>query len=217
MKLAIMGGTFNPVHFGHLRPAEEIRERLKLDKVLFIPSARPPHKDSEIIEPFHRLEMTRLAVKSNPHFDVSTIEVMREGKSYSVRTVEELLEKYRAELFFLVGIDAFLEIPTWREAERLFALTNLVILLRPPYLFQSLSQSPYLKSISKSVLSELDQGIKQGYRKVSENGKSIYFERITFLDISSTSIRRNLKTGKSIKYLLPDSVESYIMTHGLYR
>lgn len=217
MKIGIMGGTFNPIHYGHLRPAEEIRERLKLDKVLFIPSARPPHKDSGIIEPFHRLEMARLAVKSNPHFDVSTIEVMREGKSYSVKTLEELLEKYRAELFFLVGIDAFLEIPTWREAERLFDLTNFVILPRLPYSFQSLTKSPYLKSIPKSILLELDQGIRHSYRRVSQNGKGIYFERVTSLEISSTSIRKNLKAGKSIKYLLPDSVELYIMTHGLYR
>lgn len=217
MKLGIMGGTFNPIHYGHLRPAEEIRERLKLDKVLFIPSARPPHKDSEIIEPHHRLAMARLAIRFNPAFDVSPVEVERKGKSYSVRTLEELLGEYRAELFFLLGVDAFLEIPTWREADRLFSLTNFVILLRPPYSFQSLSQSPYLKSLTRSFLAELDQGIRQSYRKVSENGKFIYFERITSLDISSTYIRKNLKAGKSIKYLLPDSVESYIIAHRLYR
>lgn len=212
-----MGGTFNPIHYGHLRPAEEIRERLRLDKVLFIPSARPPHKDSEIIDPHHRLEMVRLAIKSNPAFDVSPIEVMRKGKSYSVKTLEELLESYGAELFFLLGIDAFLEIPTWREADRLFTLTNFVIILRPPYTFQSLSQSPYLKSLTRTVLIELDQGLRQSYRRSFQNGKFIFFERVNSMEISSTYIRKNIKAGKSIKYLLPVSVESYIMANRLYR
>lgn len=217
MKLGIMGGTFNPIHYGHLRPAEEIRERLKLDNVLFIPSARPPHKDSEIIEPHHRLTMARLAIRSNPFFDVSPMEIERKGKSYSVRTLEELLKEYGGELYFLLGIDSFLEIPTWREADRLSSLTNFVILLRPPFPFQSLSQSPYLKPTIRFILEELDQGVRQSYRKVFENGKSIHFERVTSLDISSTSIRKNIKAGKSIKYLLPDSVESYIISHRLYR
>lgn len=217
MKLGIMGGTFNPIHYGHLRPAEEIRERLRLDKVLFIPSARPPHKDSEIVEPQHRLEMARLAVKTNPFFDVSPLEVLRKGKSYSVLTLEELLEEYHAELYFLLGIDAFLELPTWREADRLFTLTNFVILIRHPYSFQSLGQSPFLRSLTRAALIELDQGLKQSYRKSSENGRFIFFERTTGLDISSTSIRKAIRAGKSIKYLLPVSVESYIITHRLYR
>ncbi len=212
-----MGGTFNPIHYGHLRPAEEIRERLKLNKVLFIPSARPPHKDSEIIEPHHRLEMARLAIRYNSFFDVSPIEVERIGKSYSVRTLEEILKNYGGELFFLLGIDAFLEVPTWREADKLFSLANLVILLRPSYSFQSLSKSPYLRFLTNSILIELDQGIRQSYRKVSENGKSICFERVISLDISSTFIRKNIRAGRSIKYLLPDPVESYIITHRLYR
>ena len=212
-----MGGTFNPIHYGHLRPAEEIRERLKLNKVLFIPSARPPHKDSEIIEPHHRLEMARLAIRSNSFFDVSPIEVERIGKSYSVRTLEEILKKYGGELFFLLGIDAFLEVPTWREADKLFSLANLVILLRPPYSFQSLSKSPYLRFLTNSILIELDQGIRQSYRKVSENGRSICFERVISLDISSTFIRKNIKAGRSIKYLLPDPIESYIITQRLYK
>ncbi|MEK6690560.1 MAG: nicotinate-nucleotide adenylyltransferase [Nitrospirota bacterium] len=217
MKIGIMGGTFNPIHYGHLRPAEEIRERLKLNKVLFIPSARPPHKDSEIIEPHHRLEMARLAIRSNSFFDVSPIEVERIGKSYSVRTLEEILKKYGGELFFLLGIDTFLEVPTWREADKLFSLANLVILLRPPYSFQSLSKSPYLRFLTNSILIELDQGIRQSYRKVSENGRSICFERVISLDISSTFIRKNIKAGRSIKYLLPDPIESYIITQRLYK
>lgn len=217
MKLGIMGGTFNPIHYGHLRPAEEIRERLKLDKVLFIPSARPPHKDSEIIDPHHRLEMARLAVKTNPFFDTSPLEILRKGKSYSVLTLEELLDEYHAELYFLLGIDAFLELPTWREADRLFTLTNFVILPRPPFTFQALSQSPYLRSLARSALSELDQGLKQSYKKVSDGGKFIFFERVTGLDVSATYIRKAIKAGKSIKYLLPVSVESYIIAHRLYK
>lgn len=217
MKLGIMGGTFNPIHYGHLRPAEEIRERLRLDKVIFIPSARPPHKETEIIAPQHRLEMARLAVRTNPFFDVSPVEVLRKGKSYSVLTLEEVLEGYRAELYFILGIDVFLELPTWREADRLFTLTNFVIIQRPPYTFQSLGQSPYLRSLTRSALTELDQGLKQSYRKSSENGKFIFFERVTGMDISATYIRKTIRTGKSIKYLLPVSVESYIIAHGLYR
>lgn len=219
MRLGIIGGTFNPIHYGHLRPAEEIRERLRLDRVFFIPSGQPPHKDTEIIEAHHRLEMVKTAIRANPFFDLSSIEVERKGKSYSVKTLEIFLEKYGngLESFFILGIDAFLDVPTWREADRLFTLTNFVILSRPPYSFQSLSQSSYLKSLPISAFIELDQGIRQSHRKAFEDRKDILLEKVTALDISSTSIRKNLKAGKSIKYLLPDSVESYIIAHRLYR
>ncbi|MEW6409249.1 MAG: nicotinate-nucleotide adenylyltransferase [Nitrospirota bacterium] len=219
MRLGILGGTFNPIHYGHLRPAEEIRERLVLDKVLFIPSARPPHKGSVLVKPEHRLRMVEIAIKGNPHFEVSSVELERKEKSYTVKTLEELLEEYGKEMdfFFILGIDSFLELPTWMEPERLFTLTNFVITSRPPLEFYALKESPYLKDISKSPLREIDEGKILSHSIKLGTGKRVYMERVSMLEISSTEIRRYINVRKSIKYLLPEEVELYIIAENLYK
>jgi nicotinate (nicotinamide) nucleotide adenylyltransferase len=135
MRIGIFGGTFNPIHLAHLRSAEEVRAALRLDHVLFIPSAAPPHKRSDgLTSPAHRLAMVRLAIRGNPHFRVSTIEIERRGRSYSVDTLRALRRRIPgARFFFIMGMDAFREIATWKEYRSLFALSNIVVTSRPPY------------------------------------------------------------------------------------
>ena len=193
MKLAVMGGTFNPPHLGHLICAEEVNDRFKFDKVMFIPSARPPHKDNnEILDAQHRYTMTVLATKDNPRFEVSRIELDRPGRSYSIETVRQLREIYGqdTEIYWIVGADAILEMFIWKDIDELLTLCRFIAISRPGY-----------------DLSQAD---------------SRFMERVqvfqtTDVDISATEIRRRVKQGKSIKYLVPPKVENYIYENGLYR
>jgi len=133
VRLGLLGGTFNPIHLGHLRGAEEARETFKLEKIYFIPAAVPPHKNERIeVSPAHRLEMVRLAIEDNPAFSVSDVELSRVGKSYSIETIIYLQNRYPdAELFFVVGMDSFLEVTTWKRYQDLFSLCHFVVLNRP--------------------------------------------------------------------------------------
>lgn len=193
LKLAIMGGTFNPPHIAHLICAEEIRDRLKFDKVIFIPSARPPHKNSdEIIDPYHRYMMTLLAIADNPHFEVSRIELDRPGRSYTIETVKEMKKLYnnKAEIHWIVGADSIIEMPSWKCIDELISICGFVGINRPGY---------DLSSAEKRIL-----------EKVS-------MVNITEVSISSSEIRQRIKSGATIKYLVPASVEEYIYNNGLYR
>ena len=216
LKLGILGGTFNPIHYGHLAAAEEVRERLKLDKILFIPSYLPPHKQEEDIPSAdQRFEMVRLATAGNPNFETSDIELKRGGKSYTIDTIESLHSTYpSAELHFITGIDSFLEIQTWKAWERLFSLCSFVVLSRPGYRFSDLVKIAFMKQsereLGKLDLDELAQlVVRSGVLTVS-------LEMIALYDISSTDIRRRVKEGRSIKYHLPEAVEIYIMKNRLY-
>jgi len=129
VKLGIFGGTFNPIHLGHLRAAEEVREKLALDKVVFIPTGIPPHRPlSEIVQFPHRYEMVKRAISNNPYFEISDIEGKRKSKSYTVDTLK-VLNKGK-ELFFIIGLDAFINLNTWKTPERLFQLTHFVVIPR---------------------------------------------------------------------------------------
>src|SRR5512136_1779471 len=136
-----MGGTFNPIHLGHLAAAEEVRDRLRLEKVIFIPSFLPPHKQEEDVpSALQRQEMVRLAIKGNAYFTVSDIEIRRGGKSYTIDTIDALLQSHTgAELFFITGIDSFLEIRTWKDWERLLTRCSFVVLSRQGYRFSDLA------------------------------------------------------------------------------
>ncbi len=136
MKVGIMGGTFDPIHYGHLVAGEEARFALDLDKVLFIPSARPPHKKERLVSPAEtRVEMIKLAIATNPYFELSTIDVDRPGPSYSVDTVAALQEQLgpEAEIYFILGEDALADLPTWHEAARFLQLCRLIAVNRPGY------------------------------------------------------------------------------------
>jgi len=216
MKLGIFGGTFNPIHFGHLRVAEEARELAGLDKVIFIPSGTPPLKTKDIAPASHRYAMTKLAVRNNPFFDVLDIECRGRQKSYTVKTLEKLRELYPDDrLHFMLGIDAFLDIPNWYRSEILLSLADFIILSRPDRRFEDMAASPYL-SAKKAILRKLDRETETAYRTTLRNGSSIILIKVSPVNISATDIRTRMKQGQSVKYLLPADVESYIISHHVY-
>ena len=211
-RVGLFGGTFNPIHLGHLRGAEEIRESFGLEEVIFTPAAIPPHKEAEgMMDPLHRLEMVQRATLKNPWFSVSDIELKRPGKSYSIDTLRYFKEIHQGSLFFILGGDAFFEIETWREYETLFSLCHFIVMTRP-------------SSQKKGEAIELPEGLAPffGYDPVIEgwihvSGNHLYLKEITFLDISSTQVRELIEKGGSVRYLIPTEVEAYIEEKGLYR
>lgn len=215
-RLGILGGTFNPIHYGHLAAAEEVRDRLRLDRILFIPSFIPPHKREEIVPHADlRMEMVRLATKGNPFFEASDIEINRGGRSYTIDTVEALRQVFPGtDLYFITGLDSFLEIQTWHEWERLLMLSNFVVISRPGYKFVDLARISFMQSAAPE-LARLDQGLQRD-AVVRSSAFTICLETIPLFDISSTDIRTRVKAGVSIKYLLPDAIETYIITNKLY-
>ncbi|OGW38945.1 MAG: nicotinate (nicotinamide) nucleotide adenylyltransferase [Nitrospirae bacterium RBG_13_39_12] len=216
MKIGIFGGTFNPIHYGHLRAAEEVRGKLNFDKILFIPSGSPPLKKEEIADAIHRYKMTRLAIFTNRLFELSDIECNPPGKSFTVNTVSKLKKADpEVEFSFILGIDAFLDIINWRQPEKLTALTDFVVISRPDFKFIDLKASPYIK-INIRILKELDNAKIETYSIKLNSNRNITFLRLTPIDISSTEIRWLIKQDKSIKYLLPAEVESYIISNKLY-
>lgn len=216
MKIGVFGGTFNPIHYGHLRAAEEVRERLGFDKILFVPSGKPPLKSRHIAPASHRYEMLHIAVRNNPAFDLSDIECKKKGKSYTVETIAELQERHpRATIAFILGIDAFLDIPNWRQPERLITMSDFVIISRPGYLFRRLSTSPYL-SQGRRTVNDIEVPGKRVHVIALSSKRKAMLVSVTPIGISSTQIRALLRSGRSVKYLLPADVQSYIMEHKLY-
>ncbi|NLK86202.1 MAG: nicotinate-nucleotide adenylyltransferase [Clostridiaceae bacterium] len=199
-RIGIMGGTFNPIHIGHLIAANDVQEKFGLDKVLFIPSGQPPHKpDSEVTDQEHRFEMVRLAVASNACFEASRIEIDREGYTYTVNTLLELKKRYGEEtsFYFIIGADVVPELKSWREFEKVFRLCEFVAVMRSGF-------------SERSFYSEIQQ-LEAGY------GARIHPVQSRLIDISSTEIRERCMNGASIKYLVHESVEGYILENGLYR
>jgi len=218
MKIGIYGGTFNPVHYGHLRTAEEVYERLSLDKMLFIPSGKTPFDKPDLALPSERYEMVEKAIRGNRHFTISDVETKARGRSYSVDTIKKLSSVYEnAEFYFILGIDAFLDLPAWKEPEKLLNMTNLVVISRPGYLFSNISASPYIKGVSKRVLSDLDKAKLTDYSFSISDKQKGYLLNVTGLNISASLVRGLVFKGESIRYLLPDSVKSYIISHNLYK
>jgi nicotinate-nucleotide adenylyltransferase len=225
VRLGVMGGTFNPIHYGHLAAANEVREAFALERIIFVPAAVPPHKDqTAIIEPRHRLMMAILATVSNPHFLVSAIEVDRPGTSYSVETIAALKALYPTihALYFILGIDAFLEIASWRQPDVLLKSCHLVVTGRPGFnlhqhatipLQQLSTRYPYL-SFEQA---EGETSAQLPRVRVSGTPYQIFYREVTALDISSTQIRQRIQQERSIAYLLPETVEAYIRTYQLYR
>lgn len=198
MKLGISGGTFDPIHFGHLIVAEEIRQSMKLDRVVFIPSGNPPHKRGIVTESALRYTMVKEAVSTNPYFDVSDIELNRTGYSYSVDTLTQLKSLYGSEtrLFFIVGADVVHELTTWKDYEKVFRLCEFVAVMRPGY-------------DKKDFLKEAEE-LKKKMNAI------VHVAEVPLIEISSTDIRDRIKAGRTIKYLVPACVEDYIVKNGLY-
>ncbi len=222
-RVAVFGGTFNPIHIGHLLVAEEIRQLFKFEQVLFVPSSLPPHKPTqETISSQDRLTMTTLATLDNPCFNVSQIEVERGGKSYTVDTLGQLKQIYGAkvDLHFLVGSDAFLAISTWKDIPKLFELCRFVVIERPGAGLDKLIKrfdagfveglTPFeYQLIKRSSLTEEAPAIK--------TKASVYLIEALSVNISSSEIRALIRRGESIKYLVPTLVDEYILKNRLYQ
>jgi nicotinate-nucleotide adenylyltransferase len=214
MKIGLFGGTFDPIHWGHLRSAEEVSETFGLDRVLFVPAAIPPHKRGETTTPVkHRLKMVRLAVAKNRRFAVSTVEIARPGVSYSIDTLRYFARKLRKgdSLYFIIGLDAFREIGTWKDFAELFPLANFIVTSRPGTKDRNLLRGT---GVAVKKLFCYD-GVEGCYRH--ESGSRLLFIELTDIAISASEIRNLVKRGQSIRYLLPSSVENYIKKTGLYR
>jgi nicotinate-nucleotide adenylyltransferase len=216
MKIGILGGTFNPIHFGHLRAAEEVRELMGLEKILFIPSGSPPLKTEGLADALQRYKMARLAVVKNRSFEVLDIECGRPGKSYTVDTLKELKQRYRgSHLHFILGTDAFMDLPNWYEPEQLVSLVDFIVVSRPGTRFRDLVTSPYLAPGQK-CLKDLDDGNVAAHPLRLSSSKAVFLTRVTTMAISSTDIRRRIREGMSVKYLLPEETESFIISNRLY-
>ncbi len=198
MKIGIMGGTFDPIHIGHLILAERVRDSKELDQVIFIPTGvNPLKKDKNISSSVHRLEMLRLAIESNPYFSISTIEIERGGLSYTIDTLRALRVKYKDDdLYFIIGSDIIFQLEKWKDFKELFKLCKFILVDRPGNEYK-----------------EIDEKIQE-----LNINYQLSFERITLplMDISSSDIRNRVKSKKSIKYLVPTNVEDYIKKHKLY-
>jgi len=211
-RIGLFGGTFNPIHQGHLRGAEEIREAFHLEEVIFIPSSIPPHKLTEkIIEAKHRLEMVRLATSNNPHFSTSDVELLRAGKSYSIDTIRYFLGSRQKAVYFILGGDAFVEIEAWKEFQNLFSICHFIVMTRSG--FEKDTLSPKLPKCLVPHFRYFPR--KKAW--IHTSGHHLYFKEISFLDISSTKIRKLIQKGESVRYLIPAEVEGYIQKHRLYR
>jgi nicotinate-nucleotide adenylyltransferase len=214
LKAGVFGGTFDPIHLGHLRTAEEIGQQLTLEKVYLIPSASPPHKTGDPVTSFEdRMSMVRLAVRGASRLEVLDLEGRRPGLSYSIETLRELHSAFarpHTEFFFFLGMDAFLEINTWKEYKALFQYAHFVVIQRPGFHLDDLG----------SVIADLGLGFKETanpdvYRAPS--GKTLIRMKPTLMDISSTRLRQMVSHGQSIRFLVPESVHDYIIEKGLYR
>jgi nicotinate-nucleotide adenylyltransferase len=211
MRIALFGGSFNPIHLGHLRAAEEDREAMGLDLIYFVPAASPPHKPPIGLAPAeHRLQMVRLATKGNRYFMVSDVEVRRSGSSFTIDTVRYFRATMRAqpELHLIMGGDQFAELDTWKEADELTRLCNIIVHTR-------LSEKQPGAEIPIAMLSRF--GYTKGDKSyVHCSGHTLNFVSTTFFPISATVIRSKLAAGESIRYLVPSDVVDYIERHNLY-
>lgn len=187
MKLGILGGTFNPVHIGHLILAEEIREKLGLDKIVFVPTYLPPHKNNgDIIPASERLKMVRMAIRGNRFFSASDVEIKRRGRSYTIDTVREFKKRFpKHRLYFVIGSDLLNYLNEWKDLMDVTRLVSFVAATRPGYPLEKIPA--YIRTVS-----------------------------IRAVDVSAFEIRRCIKEGKSFRYLVPEAVYDYIRRKKLY-
>jgi len=197
-RIGVIGGTFDPIHYGHLAAAEEARVRMNLERVLFVVAGVPPHKlDEEVTPVEHRLAIVSLAIASNPHFEISRVDVDRPGPSYTVDTISILRKQWgqETEVYFIMGLDSLVELPTWHHPQRLIQLCRLLAVKRPGF---------------ETDMAELEASVPG----ISSRVEIIDMPEV---DISSSDLQQRVRDGLPIKYQVPEEVERYIMEHGLYR
>jgi nicotinate-nucleotide adenylyltransferase len=199
MRLGVLGGTFDPIHYGHLLAGEVTRVQLELDEVLFVPAGIPPHKLGQAITPAnHRLAMVRLAIASNPYFAASTVDLDRPGPHYTVDTIALLRQEWGVgaeECYFIMGLDSLTELPTWRRPESLIRLCRLAVVQRSGY------------AIELDALDRVLPGISARVESVP----------MPSLEIASHDLQRRVREGLPIKYMVPEPVEEYIYEQRLYQ
>ena len=189
IRIGILGGSFNPIHIGHLILAEKAKERFKLDKVIFVPAYISPHKiGHNLADANDRFNMVLMAIKGNPDFEISDFEIKAKGKSYSIRTLKEFRKKFDrgAQLYFITGADSLKKLLTWKNIDEIFRISRFVIANRPSYLLKNVP--------SKAETFEINP-----------------------IDVSSTEIRKRIRKGLSIRYIVPESARKYILKKRLYR
>ena len=217
MRIGLFGGTFNPIHFGHIKVSTEIKEAFELDRIYMIPSAIPPHKVSkEIADARDRLEMTRLAVSKLEGYNVSDIELKRSGPSYTVDTINHFKKILPADasLYLILGIDAFLEIDTWMSYKELFKTLPFIVMSRPKK--NNIVTPEQLESYIYHNVSEGYAFQREENRFIDDRHLPIYVFNVTPCYISSTDIREKIRKRKPIGELVPGKVENYIRDKGLY-
>ena len=212
-RVGVFGGTFDPVHYGHLRSVEEAREILDLDRILLVPAADPPHKQRRPITlATHREAMLRGAIRSHRVFQVSTVEIDRPGVSFTIDTLGQLQRQHPSwQITLVMGIDAFADIATWKNHAAIFDEVDIAVLSRPP-------------QIVRNPRTVLPVAVREDFRYASDHrslvnrtGKRVQFLTVSALDISATDIRDRVRRGRSIRFLVPSSVERYIERERLYR
>lgn len=216
-RIGVLGGSFNPIHFGHLLLADELREALSLDEVRFVPAARPPHKPELGLAPaHHRYAMTELAIRGNPYFALSDVELNRPGPSYTVDTLEAFRMEAgpKAAFFLLLGSEMFLDLLSWKDPQRIAGLARLVVVARTGSGFDPESLP------AQKVLQELGQ---ESWIRVSaspprpEPARGVFLVSAVSLAISASELRRRAREGRSLRYRAPEAVADYIRAHRLYR
>jgi nicotinate-nucleotide adenylyltransferase len=220
LKVGLLGGSFNPIHNGHLTIARHVHERMQLSQVLFIPTGDPPHKrDGSLAQANVRLEMVRLAIAGNPLFTVSDIEMQRKGKSYSIDTIRALQDHYgpSTELFFIIGLDAFLDFPTWREPTELLRICHFVVVPRPGQSFQALAGMSLLPTLNPDGLTGLDTGALNRLDIASPPDPGVTCLAFPPCPTSASEIRRRVRNKLPVVNMLPPLVQSYILRHSLYQ
>lgn len=210
--VGILGGTFNPIHFGHLRMAQELAEALNLDEVRFIPSANPPHKPAPSVTAQHRAEMIKIAISDNPLFTFDDREMLREGASYTIDTLIALRETLgqTTSICLLLGSDAFMQLNTWHRWQELLNYCHIILVQRPNNAANQLRLAEELSLVLQSHYTENVEDLAEN------NAGFIHMQKITALDISSTAIRAQFKQGTVPHYLMPERVIGYIKQHHLY-
>lgn len=196
MRMGLYGGTFDPIHLAHLILAEQCREACELDRVWFVVAGEPPHKRGERTPVAQRLEMVRIAIAGHPAFDVCDLEAKRPGPHYSVDTLELVRrERPEDEIFFLIGADSLMDLPTWRDPSRIARLATIVVVNRPG-----------IAEVDPSALPDFGPG-----------GRPLWPVSTPLIDIASTDLRRRVAEGRTIRYMVPRGVEAFIEAQGLYR
>lgn len=216
-RVGLLGGSFNPVHIGHLRAAEEVRQKFSLSRIVFIPAAVNPQKDKNAMAGAdQRLEMVRLAIEDNPFFDVSEFEISAEGPSYTIDTLTHMKNSFAdQENYFIIGSELFATINTWKRYSELFHYANFIVVSRPGYTedYRKLSFPHSIKDDFRYIYEKEAKSII-AFEHVSSH--RVYFTAIRGFDVSSTGIRKLIERNCSVRYIVPNRTEQYIMKNGLY-